>query len=153
MKRLHVSVNVNDIDRSVDYYSTLFAAEPTVLKPDYAKWMLDDPRVNFVIQTHGGAPGLDHFGIQVESGDELAEVAGRLKTAGIRTNDMTDAKCCYAVSDKSWTADPQGIAWECFHTTGQNTVYGADTAAIEGLVPDEVLAENAKAAEGSSCCS
>ncbi len=153
MKRLHVSLNVSDIDRSVAYYNTLFAAEPTVLKHDYAKWMLEDPRVNFVIQTKGGKAGLDHLGIQTGDAEELAEVAGRLKAAGVRTNDMEQAKCCYAVSDKSWTADPQGVAWECFHTTGAITTYGADTTSIEGLVPQEVVAANAKDADGAGCCS
>jgi catechol 2,3-dioxygenase-like lactoylglutathione lyase family enzyme len=126
MKRMHVHVAVDDLDRSVGFYSTLFGASPTVLKPDYAKWMLDDPRVNFAISTGQPKTGLDHLGIQVESDDELREVADRASGAGIAIAAQPGAQCCYAASEKAWVVDPQGIAWETFHTTGEITTYGED---------------------------
>lgn len=129
MKRLHVNIEVADLARSVAFYTTLFDAEPTVLKPDYAKWMLDDPRVNLSISTRcGRAPGIDHLGIQVESAAELGALAGRLKAAGAPHVDQADARCCYARGDKTWVRDPQGVAWETFHTTGTSTRYGEDFA-------------------------
>jgi len=125
MKRLHVHMSVADLDQSIRFYSTLFAAEPTVKKPDYAKWMLEDPRVNFAISTHSGrAPGVDHLGIQVEDGGELQDVYGRLKDAEGPVLEEGKTICCYAQSEKSWIADPSGVAWEAFHTTGESTVYG-----------------------------
>ncbi len=124
MKRLHVHMSVEDIAQSVKFYSTLFAADPAIIKPDYAKWMLDDPRVNFAISTHGGKPGLDHLGIQVENADELRDVYGRLQKADRPVLEEGATTCCYAKSEKSWIADPQGISWETFLTTGASTVYG-----------------------------
>jgi catechol 2,3-dioxygenase-like lactoylglutathione lyase family enzyme len=124
MKRLHIHVSVDDLARSTRFYSTLFAAEPTVVKPDYAKWMLDDPRVNFAISTRSGASGLDHLGIQVETPDELQEVYGRLRQADAPVLEEGATTCCYAQSQKSWIADPQGLSWETFLTTGESTVYG-----------------------------
>jgi hypothetical protein len=130
MKRMHVHVAVRNIDQSVGFYSTLFAVAPTVLKPDYAKWMLDDPRVNFSISTHGAEVGInrfgvDHLGIQVEDGAELQEVYGRLKQAEAPVLEEGKTTCCYAQSEKSWIADPQGVSWETFLTSGESTVYGA----------------------------
>jgi catechol 2,3-dioxygenase-like lactoylglutathione lyase family enzyme len=132
MKRLHVHVSVGDLDQSIGFYSKLFAAEPTVVKPDYAKWMLEDPRVNFAISTRSGEPGLDHLGIQVESEGELREVYARLQQADRPVFEEGATTCCYAKSEKSWVADPQGIAWETFLTSGESTVYGdsADLGAI-----------------------
>jgi catechol 2,3-dioxygenase-like lactoylglutathione lyase family enzyme len=125
MKRLHVHMSVADLDRSIRFYSVLFAAQPTVVKPDYAKWMLEDPRVNFAISTHSGrAAGVDHLGIQVEDGAELQEVYGRLKQAEGPVLEEGNTTCCYAQSEKSWIADPQGVSWETFLTTGESTVYG-----------------------------
>ena len=125
MKRLHVHVGVGDLQQSIRFYSALFAAQPAVLKDDYAKWMLEDPRVNFAISTHSGrAAGIDHLGIQVENGDELQEVYGRLKSAEGPVLEEGKTTCCYAQSEKSWIADPAGVAWEAFHTTGESTVYG-----------------------------
>ena len=124
MKRLHVHVSVQDIARSVRFYSTLFAAAPTVVKPDYAKWMLDDPRVNFAISARGAQSGLDHLGIQVETADELREVYGRLQKADRPVLDEGATTCCYAKSEKSWITDPQGLSWETFLTSGESTVYG-----------------------------
>jgi catechol 2,3-dioxygenase-like lactoylglutathione lyase family enzyme len=124
MKRLHVHVSVEDIAQSVRFYSTLFAAEPAVNKPDYAKWMLDDPRVNFAISTRSGETGLDHLGIQVETPDELHEVYERLQQADRPVLVEGATTCCYAKSEKSWITDPQGLSWETFLTSGESTVYG-----------------------------
>jgi hypothetical protein len=126
MKRLHLHVAVANLDRSVGFYSTLFGREPSVIKPDYAKWMLDDPKVNFAISARGMEAGLDHVGIQVESEDELHELAGRLKAAGETTRDQEAASCCYAKSHKSWISDPSGLRWETFFTFGDATSYGED---------------------------
>ena len=124
MKRMHVHVSVADLDRAVSFYSALFAAKPAVTKSDYAKWMLEDPRVNFAISTRGREPGLDHLGIQVESGDELRDVYARLHDAGGAILEEGKTTCCYAQSEKSWIDDPAGISWETFHTTGESTDYG-----------------------------
>jgi predicted enzyme related to lactoylglutathione lyase len=127
MKRLHVHVAVTDITRSVGFYSALFAAQPAVVKTDYAKWMLDDPRVNFAISTRGREPGLDHLGIQVEDATELHEVYERLREAGGDVIEQGATACCYAKSEKSWIDDPAGIAWETFLTTGESIDYGNGT--------------------------
>ncbi len=124
MKRLHVHVSVDDLAHSIRFYNTLFAAEPAVIKPDYAKWMLDDPRVNFAISTHSMEKGLDHFGIQVETQDELHEVYDRLQEADRPVLEEGATTCCYAKSEKTWVGDPQGVPWEVFLTTGESTVYG-----------------------------
>lgn len=127
MKRLHVHIAVDDLDRSIGFYSTLFGAKPGVIKPDYAKWMLDDPKVNLAISARGNRPeGIDHLGIQVEADTELRELAGRLKAAGTATRDQEAASCCYAVSNKAWVNDPSGIRWETFFTFGEATTYGED---------------------------
>ena len=124
MKRMHVHVSVADLGESVRFYSTMFGAEPSVLKPDYAKWMLDDPRVNFAISAHGHAPGLDHLGVQAETPDELREIAGRLAGADRLALEQKNTTCCYSRSDKAWATDPSGLAWESFFTFGETTVYG-----------------------------
>lgn len=141
MKRLHVSLAVKDMNESVRFYSTLFAAGPTVLKPDYAKWMLEDPRVNFSISTRGEDRGLDHLGIQVDDRDELGEIAGRLESAGAGVYDKGEAHCCYAHSHKAWVRDPEGLPWETFFTFGADTLYGEGMAAAE------------PAASRKACCS
>jgi catechol 2,3-dioxygenase-like lactoylglutathione lyase family enzyme len=141
MKRLHVHVSVENLDQSVRFYSTLFAAEPSVLKPDYAKWMLEDPRVNFAISKRGGAAGVQHLGIQAEDAAELAEVYDRLKQAERPIVEQAATTCCYAKSDKQWIADPQGVAWETFLTHGEATVYG-ESGSIAKL----------QAATGEVCC-
>jgi catechol 2,3-dioxygenase-like lactoylglutathione lyase family enzyme len=146
MKRLHVNVAVRDIEPSVRFYSTLFGADPSVLKPDYAKWMLEDPRVNFAISTRSETSGLDHLGIQVESRDELAEIAERLAAAGREVYDKGEAHCCYAHSHKAWVRDPQGLPWETFFTFGDDTVYG------EGRVAAGEEAPPRKSASRSACC-
>ncbi|WP_339704633.1 ArsI/CadI family heavy metal resistance metalloenzyme [uncultured Sphingosinicella sp.] len=145
MKRLHVHVAVRDLEASTRFYSALFAAEPTVVKADYAKWMLEDPRVNFAISAHdGAAPGLSHLGIQVENADELAEVYGRLQKADRPVLDEGATTCCYAKSTKSWIADPQDIAWETFLTTGDAVDYGT------GPELSRIAAD--PAATGQRCC-
>ena len=128
MKRLHVHVSVNDIEDSIRFYRALFAAEPSVVKHDYAKWMLEDPRVNFAISKRGSAPGIRHLGIQVEDRPELAEVYERLQQAEGPIREDGATVCCYSQSEKSWIADPQGIQWETFLTTGESTVYGGGQA-------------------------
>jgi catechol 2,3-dioxygenase-like lactoylglutathione lyase family enzyme len=140
MKRLHVHVGVTDLDRAIGFYSALFAAIPAVVKPDYAKWMLDDPRVNFAISTRGKQPGLDHLGIQVESKDELGDVYARLREAGGAILEQGETTCCYARSEKSWIEDPSGIAWETFLTTGESTDYGVS------------VGEGARIAHSKACC-
>src|SRR6266852_6216926 len=133
MKRFHVHVSVDDLAQSVRFYSTLFAAEPSVLKDDYAKWMLDDPRVNFAISTGcrpgGHAAGFSHLGIQAEDESELAEVYDRLSRAERPIVEQQGTTCCYAKSDKQWIADPQGVPWETFFTYGESTVYGEGSLA------------------------
>jgi catechol 2,3-dioxygenase-like lactoylglutathione lyase family enzyme len=140
MKRLHVHVSVSDLAESIEFYRTLFGAAPSVREADYAKWLLDDPRVNFAISARGRAAGLDHLGVQVESDAELAEIAGRLAAAERPVLEQKDAACCYAKSDKAWSTDPSGVRWETFRTHGALTVYGADAAPVEAARP------------GSACC-
>ncbi len=144
MKRLHVHVGVSDLDRSIRFYSALFAAEPTVRKSDYAKWMLDDPRVNFAISHRGDGFGVRHLGIQAETADELQEVYGRLKLADGPTLEEGATTCCYAKSEKTWINDPQGVAWETFHTTGESTTYGGG---VESAAP-----ESHAATKPAPCC-
>ena len=127
MKRLHVHVVVQDLGESVRFYSTLFAAEPTVIKDDYAKWMLEDPRVNFAISNRGGRPGVDHLGIQVEDDGALSLLDARLRDAGRTVHEQKAARCCYARGDKVWVTDPQGVAWETFATLGEINVFGEDS--------------------------
>jgi catechol 2,3-dioxygenase-like lactoylglutathione lyase family enzyme len=127
MKRLHVHVAVDDLQKSVRFYSALFAATPAVTKPDYAKWMLDDPRVNFAISTRGRVPGLDHLGIQAEDQGELQEIYARLHKAGGEVIEQGETSCCYAKSEKSWIDDPAGISWETFFTSGESIDYGNGT--------------------------
>ena len=126
MKRLHVHVSVRDLEQSVRFYSALFAAEPAVRKSDYAKWMLEDPRVNFAVSTRSAKAGLDHLGIQAQNDQELEEIGSRLAQADVAVMPQKGASCCYAKSDKYWTIDPQGIAWESFHTLDSVPMYGDD---------------------------
>jgi len=150
MKRLHLHVAVDNLDRSIGFYSTLFGASPTVTKPDYAKWMLDDPKVNFAISARGMEAGLDHAGIQVETEDELHELARRLKAAGETTRDQEAASCCYAQSHKSWVSDPSGLRWETFYTFGEATTYGEDDVPqIEAAATSSCCAPRADA---KACC-
>ncbi len=140
MKRIHLHVSVPEIEPAIAFYSTMLGAEPNVIKSDYAKWMLDDPRVNLAISSRARATGVDHVGIQVDSQDELGELAARLKAAGETTFDQEATTCCYAQSDKSWVTDPAGVRWETFYTHGDATSYGED------VIPDNT------GATASACC-
>jgi len=146
MKRLHVHVAVDNLADSIQFYSTLFGRDPTVREVDYAKWMLEDPRVNFAISNRGGAPGLDHLGLQMETDVELSDVASRLAAAGRGVLEEKNAACCYARGDKAWVLDPQGIRWESFRTVGSLTTWGeAPTAPAAGC-------GTASADESSTSC-
>jgi len=145
MKRFHVHVSVRDMNESIRFYSTLFGAEPTVRKSDYAKWMLEDPRVNFAISQRSLARGVEHVGIQVENHSELAEIYARLQRAERPVLEEGATTCCYAQSEKSWIADPQGVQWETFLTTGESTVYGHDRE--PAAQPPE-----SSSCHASSCC-
>ena len=134
MKRMHVHVAVQDLQHSIGFYSALFAAQPSVIKSDYAKWMLDDPRVNFAISARGRQAGLDHLGIQVQDKDELNEVYARLHKAGSDVIEQGQTTCCYAKSEKSWIEDPSGISWETFLTTGESTDYGDGSGEREARI-------------------
>lgn len=155
MKRLHVHIGVGDLDSSVRFYSTLFGAEPTVTKNDYAKWMLDDPRVNFAISSgNHAAKGIEHLGIQAESGEELTQVYGRLKAADRPVLEEGATTCCYAKSEKSWITDPDGIVWEAFFTNGEATVYGEspELAALSANAGEGACCAPAMPAQSASCC-
>lgn len=153
MKRMHVNMKVTDLASSVRFYEGLFGARPSVLKTDYAKWMLDDPRVNFAISTHGTGAGLDHLGIQAENSGELAETYGRMKAAEGPILEQGNTVCCYATSEKSWITDPDGVAWEAFLTHGESTVYGDGSgqapAAAACCAP---ALEAARATPAKACC-
>ena len=150
---MHVHVAVDDLQRGIAFYSALFAAQPGVSKPDYAKWTLDDPRVNFAISTRGRNPGLDHLGIQVESQDELNEVYGRRRQAGGTVIEQGQTTCCYAKSEKSWIDDPAGIAWEAFYTTGESTDYGDGTGErIARIAHENSCCAPQTTASDSACC-
>lgn len=155
MKRLHVHVGVADLSTSIRFYSTLFGAEPTVTKDDYAKWMLEDPRVNFAISSgNHAAKGIEHLGIQVESGEELTEVYDRLKAADRPVLEEGATTCCYAKSEKSWISDPDGMVWEAFFTNGEATVYGdsPELAALSANAGDGACCAPAMPAQAVSCC-
>jgi catechol 2,3-dioxygenase-like lactoylglutathione lyase family enzyme len=142
MKRFHVSIAVADLDRSTQFYSTLFGVEPTVQKNDYAKWMLEDPRINFSISTSKRKRGISHIGLQADTVDELEEIQSRLRNAEEQTFDQEHAQCCYATSTKTWVRDPDDVAWETFVTHGESTTYGDDR------VPEDVY----QAKQAAGCC-
>jgi hypothetical protein len=123
MKRFHVHLHVDDLGRSIGFYSKLFGAEPSRVEPDYAKWMLDDPALNFAISTRGERAGVDHLGIQVDDAQGLAELEARARAADLSLLDEGATTCCYARSEKHWITDPQGVAWEHFHTLGDIPVF------------------------------
>ncbi len=137
MKRFHVHVQVQDLQASLVSYTRLFAAEPDRVEGDYAKWMLEDPRIHFAISSRGGKPGIDHLGIQTDTESELEDLKARVQDAGLELLDEGETTCCYARSDKCWTTDPQGIAWEHFHTLNNVAVFGG---------------ESLDASSGSACC-
>ncbi len=138
MKRFHVHVAVDDLNANIRFYSAVFGAEPSVRKPDYAKWMVEDPRINFAISQRGAKAGLNHLGLQVDTDEELDALRSQVAAAEISRHEQPDATCCYARSDKYWITDPQGIAWETYHTLGGIEIYGADA--------------RTKAGEAAACC-
>ena len=154
MKRFHVHAHVEDLGASVDFYSKLFAAAPTRLEQDYAKWMLDDPRINFAISTRGGQPGIDHLGIQTDSTDELTVLKARAEAADMTVMHEGETSCCYARSEKHWVTDPQGIAWEHFHTLDSIPTFGAaGRSAGEAKACCAATGQAAAPAkQASSCC-
>ncbi|QAY94632.1 glyoxalase/bleomycin resistance/dioxygenase family protein [Methylovirgula ligni] len=153
MKRMHVHVAVDNLERSIGFYSALFDAPPAVIKPDYAKWMLDDPRVNFAISTRGRKLGLDHLGIQVENKDKLQDVYARLHRADGDVIEQGQTACCYAKSEKSWIEDPSGIAWEAFLTTGENIDYGDGTGErVARVAREKSCCAPPAAAKADACC-
>lgn len=160
MKRFHVHVHVDDVAKSIGFYSRLFAAEPARVEADYAKWMLDDPRLNFAISTRGDKAGLDHLGFQVDEPSELADLKARAESADLALLDEGATTCCYARSEKHWVTDPQGIAWEHFHTLGNIPVFNesSKTAESAACCPPVAKAASAQAAccgpstSKSSCC-
>ena len=152
MKRMHVNLSVNDLNASIAFYNSLFDSEPDIVKPDYAKWMLDDPRVNFAITTRGTRKGIDHLGIQVENDGELGEVYGRLQDAAAPVIEEGATTCCYAESEKSWIFDPERIAWETFLTRGESPVYGSATIRNQQDGSTCCTPAYASAKSGSSCC-
>ena len=137
MKRFHVHVAVDDLDANIRFYSSVFGMPPTLQKADYAKWMVEDPRINFAISSRGATTGVDHLGFQVDSDEELSVLRGQVAAAEIAALDQPDAQCCYARSDKYWITDPQGIAWETYRTLGQAEIYGSER----------------KTGESAACCS
>jgi catechol 2,3-dioxygenase-like lactoylglutathione lyase family enzyme len=147
MKRLHVHVGVTDLAQSIAFYTNLFGSEPTLVRDDYAKWMLDDPRVNFAISHGQAATGIEHLGIQAETPEELAEVTARLNKADAPLLAEGETTCCYARSEKSWTADPQGVVWEAFHTMAEARTYGSSPMldTLAAMAP-------ATGASGGGCC-
>jgi hypothetical protein len=151
MKRFHVHLHVDDLARSIGFYSTLFAAEPTRVEADYAKWMLDDPRINFAISTRGSRPGIDHLGFQADDPRELAELRARAQAADQALVDEGETSCCYARSDKHWVTDPQGIAWEHFQSLGSIPVFHERAAACCAPAPrGKPVSIPVRA--GGSCC-
>jgi len=132
VKRLHIHIAVDSLDKSIGFYSTLFGTRPSVIKSDYAKWMLEDPKVNLAISRRDSrSAGVDHLGVQVDTDGELRELASRLKAAGESTQDQEATTCCYAQSNKSWVNDPSGLRWETFYTFGEATTYGEDEPSTE----------------------
>lgn len=158
MKRFHIHVHVDDLAASVAFYSKLFAADPARVEADYAKWMLDDPRVNFAISTRGTKAGVDHLGFQVDDAAELAELAKRAEAADMALLDQGETTCCYARSDKHWVLDPQGIAWEHFHTLDGAPVYGESRQASPSAEATSCCAPSGRPVDipvkpaGSACC-
>ena len=150
MKRFHVHVAVNDLSKSIAFYSAMFGEQPAVVKTDYAKWMLEDPRVNFAISNRGQEPGVNHLGLQAEDDAELEAIHANLRNADTAVLAEKGAHCCYARSDKYWVTDPQGIAWESFRSLGSIPLFGgADT---ESLSPEQTPSCGTGAASASSCC-
>ena len=157
MKRFHVHVNVADLEQSIRFYRTLFGGAPSVRKADYAKWMLEDPRLNFAISSTGRAPGLDHLGLQAEDAGELQDIGARLTAADAVSLTETGTTCCYATSDKVWAEDPQGLRWESFLMQGDATTYyaadaGCSTSPVCAAPAPQAAPCCGPAAKASGCC-
>lgn len=159
MKRFHVHVHVNDLAKNIAFYSAMFDQQPTRADADYAKWMLEDPPLNFAISTHGESTGVDHLGIQVDSKEQLAEIRGHAAKADMAVLDEGEAACCYARSDKYWLQDPQGLAWEQFHTLGSIPVFSMPKGQASGgccansvMSPASAVVNGASDAPTSACC-
>jgi catechol-2,3-dioxygenase len=151
MKRFHVHVHVEDLAKNIAFYSAMFDQQPARSESDYAKWMLEDPPVNFAISTRGGAAGVDHLGIQVESEEELAELRGHAAKADLAVQDEGETSCCYARSEKYWVTDPQGVAWEQFHTLENIPVFSQASTQAGGCCANPAQAASAPARQ-STCC-
>lgn len=157
MKRFHVHTHVENLQASIAFYSKLFGAEPSRIESDYAKWMLEDPRINFAISTRGNRPGVDHLGFQTDTEEELVELKARAEAADMALVDEGATTCCYASSEKHWITDPQGIAWEHFHTLGDIPVFSEKAAAAPATAASACCAPRGKPVgipvkAGSSCC-
>lgn len=148
MKRLHVHISVEDLKKNIEFYSTLFGSQPTVEHDDYAKWVLDDPRVNFAISNRSTVVGLDHLGIQAEDDQELKAIKNQLDATQSPIEEQEGMVCCYARSDKYWVTDPQGIAWESFHSLSEIPTFNGQSEASE----KDVVACRPKVNDSSSCC-
>jgi catechol 2,3-dioxygenase-like lactoylglutathione lyase family enzyme len=155
MKRFHVHAHVTDLKAAIAFYSKLFATEPTRTEPDYAKWMLEDPRLNFAISTRGGKPGIDHLGIQTDSVSELEELQEQARSADLALFDEGETTCCYARSDKHWVTDPDGVAWEHFHTLANIPVFheAPEVTRAKKVSSVSTPAPGAVQEESASCCS
>ena len=153
MKRFHVHLHVDDLNRSIGFYSQLFAAQPARIESDYAKWMLDDPPVNFAISTRGSKPGIDHLGIQTDNGEDLAALQARARNADLALEVEGTTNCCYAKSEKHWVTDPQGVAWEHFHTLADIPTFGGEQAA-QACCPTPARGKAVEIAvkSATSCC-
>ena len=153
MKRFHVHIAVDDLEANIRFYSTMFGVPPAVAKADYAKWMIEEPRINFAISNRGAKTGLDHLGLQVDSDEELGELRRKVTEAEIAALDQPQTECCYARSDKYWITDPQGIAWETYHTVGEVEIYGADTPKEPNTAETGACCvPTSEAAETGACC-
>jgi catechol 2,3-dioxygenase-like lactoylglutathione lyase family enzyme len=157
MKRMHIHIGVENLDESIRFYTALFGAEPVKTKPDYAKWLLDDPCVNFAISTRASKSGVDHLGIQVDDNDELEEIRGRIEAAHLTVFDEGETVCCYAKSEKSWVQDPAGIAWEAYHTMEDAEIFSSkDTAEESACCANPPVTEQrccAPSEKTAGCCS
>jgi hypothetical protein len=153
MKRFHVHLHVEDLAKNIGFYSQLFARDPARIESDYAKWMLDDPPVNFAISTRGAAHGVDHFGIQTENAEELDALRSQAQAASLALEDQGETSCCYARSEKYWITDPQGLAWEHFHTLGTIPVFGeSNDASISQAATAACCAPPTEVSAPATCC-
>lgn len=152
MKRLHVHVSVENLEQSIAFYSALFGTQPSKQKPAYAKWMLDDPRINFAISERDVAPGLDHLGIQAEDEVEMQQLRDQIKAADLQTFDEGETTCCYARSDKTWVKDPSGIAWETYHTMEDVEYFNESSKKTSDCCVPKTQAETHSPSAQESCC-